>query len=133
MLPILQSRRPTGSQGSHAWRWELHLVAAKCWLGTTRARSTNATAPPNTSGGTCRSGIVIETGVLGGIRYMREHGHPFAGFLYAGLMLTADGPRVLEFNARLGDPETQPLMLRLGLLLTYPPARRHWWTRWAQE
>ena len=37
----------------------------------------------------------------------------FTGFLYAGLMMTADGPRVLEFNVRLGDPETQPLMARL--------------------
>jgi len=37
----------------------------------------------------------------------------FTGFLYAGLMMTADGPQVLEFNVRMGDPETQPLMLRL--------------------
>ena len=37
----------------------------------------------------------------------------FTGFLYAGLMMTADGPKVLEFNARMGDPETQPLMYGL--------------------
>jgi len=37
----------------------------------------------------------------------------FTGFLYAGLMMTVDGPKVLEFNVRLGDPETQPLMHRL--------------------
>ena len=38
----------------------------------------------------------------------------FSGFLYAGLMMTADGPKVLEFNVRLGDPETQPLMHRMA-------------------
>jgi phosphoribosylamine--glycine ligase len=38
----------------------------------------------------------------------------FTGFLYAGLMMTTDGPSVLEFNVRLGDPETQPLMMRLA-------------------
>jgi len=38
----------------------------------------------------------------------------FTGFLYAGLMMTADGPSVLEFNVRMGDPETQPLMMRLA-------------------
>jgi len=37
----------------------------------------------------------------------------YTGFLYAGLMMTAHGPSVLEFNVRLGDPETQPLMMRL--------------------
>ncbi len=37
----------------------------------------------------------------------------FTGFLYAGLMITTDGPKVLEFNVRLGDPETQPLMHRM--------------------
>jgi phosphoribosylamine--glycine ligase len=37
----------------------------------------------------------------------------FTGFLYAGLMMTVDGPKALEFNVRLGDPETQPLMHRM--------------------
>jgi len=41
---------------------------------------------------------------------MREEGHPYTGFLYCGLMLTADGPKVIEFNARLGDPEAQVLL-----------------------
>lgn len=44
---------------------------------------------------------------------MRERGTPFQGFLYAGLMLTADGPMLIEYNVRLGDPETQVLMMRL--------------------
>jgi len=47
------------------------------------------------------------------VHAMNREGHPMKGVLYAGLMLTPGGPRVLEFNVRLGDPETQPLMLRL--------------------
>jgi phosphoribosylamine--glycine ligase len=38
----------------------------------------------------------------------------FTGFLFAGLMMTADGPKLLEFNVRMGDPETQPLMHRMA-------------------
>jgi phosphoribosylamine---glycine ligase len=41
---------------------------------------------------------------------MRQEGHPYTGFLYCGLMLTGDGPMVIEFNARLGDPEAQVLL-----------------------
>lgn len=44
---------------------------------------------------------------------MAEEGMPYRGVLYAGLMLTPDGPRLVEFNARFGDPECQVLMLRL--------------------
>jgi len=47
------------------------------------------------------------------VRGMAEQGIPFQGILYAGIMLTADGPKVLEFNVRFGDPETQAILPRL--------------------
>jgi phosphoribosylamine--glycine ligase len=47
------------------------------------------------------------------VQELARRGTPFVGCLYAGLMLTEDGPRVLEFNCRFGDPETQVLMPRL--------------------
>jgi phosphoribosylamine---glycine ligase len=47
------------------------------------------------------------------VRGMAEEDTPFVGVLYCGLMMTAKGPQVLEFNARFGDPETQAILLRL--------------------
>ena len=56
---------------------------------------------------------IVDTIVEPALAGMRRRGTPFKGFLYCGLMLTEDGPQVLEFNVRLGDPETQPLLYRL--------------------
>jgi phosphoribosylamine--glycine ligase len=47
------------------------------------------------------------------LRGLEADGRPYQGFLYFGLMLTSDGPKVLEFNCRMGDPECQPLVVRL--------------------
>ena len=47
------------------------------------------------------------------VRTMREEGMPYSGVLYAGLMLTSDGPQLIEYNVRFGDPECQVLMMRL--------------------
>ena len=44
---------------------------------------------------------------------LRDMGHPYIGVLYAGLILTGDGPKLIEYNARFGDPEAQVLMMRL--------------------
>jgi phosphoribosylamine--glycine ligase len=51
--------------------------------------------------------------ILKAIKGLSDEGMPYKGVIYAGLMLTKDGPKVLEFNARLGDPETQVLIPRL--------------------
>ena len=51
--------------------------------------------------------------VLPTLRAMKAMGAPFTGVLYAGLMITAQGPKLIEFNVRFGDPECQVLMLRL--------------------
>jgi phosphoribosylamine--glycine ligase len=56
---------------------------------------------------------VLDSIVHPTLECMAADGVPFTGFLYAGLMMTAEGPKVLEFNVRLGDPETQALMHRL--------------------
>ncbi len=58
--------------------------------------------------------LVLDTVIFPTLECMAADGAPFTGFLYAGLMMTTDGPKVLEFNVRLGDPETQALMHRLN-------------------
>ena len=57
---------------------------------------------------TCMRTIFLPT-----IRAMREEGRPFKGCLYFGLMITPDGPKVIEYNSRFGDPETQVVLPRL--------------------
>ena len=55
---------------------------------------------------------IVETVVRPTLRGLSADGIPYCGFLYFGLMLTSDGPKVLEFNCRLGDPETEAIVLR---------------------
>ena len=78
---------------------------------------------PNTGGMGCYSPVDLPAGlmeetleavvrpVLGALA---EEGTPYVGFLYVGLVITRDGPKVLEFNVRLGDPEAQVVLPRLG-------------------
>jgi phosphoribosylamine--glycine ligase len=78
---------------------------------------------PNTGGMGCHSpsgvitaetaAAVFEDILLPTVAGMAAEDRPFVGVLYAGLMLTPEGPRVLEFNARFGDPEAQVLLMRL--------------------
>jgi len=74
---------------------------------------------PNTGGmgAYCDSAILTETQtqeILDRVIYPTVEATGFTGFLYAGLMITSAGPKVLEFNVRLGDPETQALMHRMS-------------------
>jgi phosphoribosylamine---glycine ligase len=57
--------------------------------------------------------MIVKDIVCPTIAGLSEEGMPYTGFLYFGLMLTASGPMVLEYNCRLGDPETQPIMMRM--------------------
>jgi phosphoribosylamine--glycine ligase len=78
---------------------------------------------PNTGGmGACSPSPLVdhqqslrieETIFLPTVRALREAGRPFRGLLYAGLMLTGAGPRVIEWNCRFGDPETQAVLMRM--------------------
>lgn len=78
---------------------------------------------PNTGGMGCISPAPMMTEALSArimseivmptLDAMRNRGTPFQGVLYAGLMITAEGPKLIEYNVRFGDPECQVLMLRL--------------------
>jgi phosphoribosylamine--glycine ligase len=78
---------------------------------------------PNTGGMGAHSPAVVLNGETAGevmkkimiptIQGMEAEGRPYSGVLYAGLMLTRNGPKVLEYNCRFGDPETQVQMMRL--------------------
>jgi len=77
---------------------------------------------PNTGGMGSFSPVEVPAGLLEEVERrvfaptlatMAEDGMPYVGFLYAGLVLTATGPQVIEFNCRLGDPETQVVLPRL--------------------
>ena len=57
---------------------------------------------------------IMEQVIKPTVKGLASEGYPYTGFLYAGLMIDADGtPKVLEYNCRFGDPETQPIMMRL--------------------
>jgi len=71
------------------------------------AHSPALVIPPGTSR------LILDTVVRPTISGMEAEGREYRGVLYVGLMMTADGPKVLEFNCRLGDPETQATFLRL--------------------
>ncbi len=79
---------------------------------------------PNTGGmGTISDAAILDDAmgerivrevVVPTLQAARDEGFPFRGVLFVGLMVTADGPRVLEYNVRFGDPETQAIMMRLS-------------------
>jgi phosphoribosylamine--glycine ligase len=70
---------------------------------------------------------------------MKAEGRPFKGVLYAGLMLTSAGPKLLEYNVRFGDPECQVLCMRLmsdllpALIATHDGQLNHFHLRWQDK
>ena len=84
-------------------------------------------------------GAVMERIILPTVRAMHRDGRPFKGVLYAGLMLTEAGPKLLEYNVRFGDPETQPLIMRLksdllpALIAARDGTLKHVDLRWYDE
>ena len=83
--------------------------------------------------------LTMERIVRPALAEMARRGMPFRGFLFAGLMLTDEGPKLIEFNVRLGDPECQVLMLRLqsdllpALMAAQDAELGHFDLRWRKE
>ena len=73
------------------------------------------------------------------VRGMADEGTPYRGVLYVGLMLTEDGPQVIEFNCRFGDPEAQAILPRLktdivsAMMATTTASLHHFDMRWDQR
>ena len=82
---------------------------------------------------------ILERIIMPTVRAMADEGHPYRGVLYAGLMLTATGPQLIEYNVRFGDPECQVLMPRLfsdllpALIATRDGVLDHVDLRWRNE
>ncbi len=67
------------------------------------------------------------------LRGLRAEGHPYRGFLYVGLMLTCDGPKVIEFNVRFGDPEAQVVLPVIDGTARAAAGRRGGRTHWTER
>jgi phosphoribosylamine---glycine ligase len=82
---------------------------------------------------------LLDTFVLPAVRALKEAGTPFKSVLYAGLIMTASGPKLIEYNVRFGDPECQVLMLRLrsdllpALIAAQAGMLRNFDLRWSSD
>ena len=103
----------TGGMGAYA---PVHPPAPSATHG--KATTRIDLSPASGTSGPDLVETVAERIVEPALAALRERGTPFTGVLYAGLMLTDDGPKVVEFNCRMGDPETQAILplTRFGIL-----------------
>ena len=101
-------RRSTAGAGSQAIARRATTVRTPAaWARTRPSRSSSRSPSSSTR--------LLDRIVRPTLAAMRARGTPFTGLLYVGVMLTADGPKVVEFNCRFGDPETQAVLPALSL------------------